>query len=384
VVGDTEIHATYPSLPAGTYPVHLQAGAAVIRFTETLVIVPPPGHPTASLSYPSAPQVLRGLVYDAERDALIAGLGFSTSSSNQIVRYQFSSGAWQAPATHADLRDLALSMNGSRLLAVSDGALAQVDPVTLALLSTTPKPPFSSDPSEYLKGIVVANDGNAVVTTGYKFGSGSTTLYLHAVATSTFSAPPVVNFFNVFYYGVAGTPANGATVAIFETGLTPAVPSFQYAAASGRLSRTGFQLEHFSPDISENINQPAFDAAGSRMMVASVPDSPVGPIVYGVYDATYARLGSLSSATTLAYAVAPGASRAYTFDVDDASGACHVRAFDLLKIATPLSEITSGFPIPLATCPAQRPAGPVRFLISPAGDTAFIAGNVGIAVVHLP
>src|SRR5262249_22699829 len=66
VVSSTEIRATYPALPAGIHPVHLQAGGAAIPFTESLAIVSAPAYASTSLTYPSAPQSLRGVVYDAE------------------------------------------------------------------------------------------------------------------------------------------------------------------------------------------------------------------------------------------------------------------------------------------------------------------------------
>jgi len=258
------------------------------------------------------------------------------------------------------------------------------------VLASTPKPPYRSDPSEYLKGIAVANDGNAVVTTGYKFGSGATSLYLYSSNRSSFSTPRITNFVNPYplSYAVAGTSSNGAAVAIFETGITPAVLAFQYVASSGRLSRTTFQIEYSGFDASQNVGVPAFDARGSRMVVPRLPDSFSGTRVFGVYDANFGRLGSLPSGTTLAYAVAPDASRAYTLDRDPNTGTCHVRAFDLVNLpaaAGPLAEIATGvFPIALADCTIDPGLnGGAGMVVTPAGDTLFLAGTLRIAVVSL-
>ncbi len=219
---------------------------------------------------------------------------------------------------------------------------------------------------------------------GYKLGSGNTSLFLYSASQAAFSTPGVSGGFNTFSYALAGTASNGATVAIIESGLTSATPFYRYVASSGILSRTTFQLDHHNPDLNQNINAPAFDRAGSRMVVASFGPFGIGP-TYGVYDANFARLGSLPSSTTAAYAVAPDASRVYTLDLD--TGVCRVRAFDL--IATPgttalLTEIVASFPITISDCPAGTSTNNVKMLVSPAGDTLFIAGNVRIAVVPLP
>ena len=143
IPGDTEIRASYPAtLAAGTYAVALNNGS--IAFTALLTIVDPPAYASSTLAYPVFPQQVRGLVYDAERSALLVGAGFANSSDNLILRYASSNGFWSTvpqTITIPDLRDIALSVDGSRLLAIDDDSMSQIDPVTFSSIATTSKPP---------------------------------------------------------------------------------------------------------------------------------------------------------------------------------------------------------------------------------------------------
>ncbi len=376
VPSDTEIRASYPALAAGNHAVTLNNGA--IPFTASLTIVDPPAYPSASLAYPSVPQEIRGLAYDAERKALLVGIGFTSAANNQILRYQFSSGTWatsSAAVTFADLRDIALSLNGSRLLAIADGSLGESDPVNLTPVTTTPKPSYSADPtgSEYLNRLVVANDGNAVIATGYKSGSGATKLYTYLAggfsARDVAGSLPVKSFFNRALLGASG---NGAVVALLDA-VFPAQPVYRYSTSAGILSATGVAMQP------SGSNEPAFDRAGTRMAVGATVGSSS---FIGVYDASFALLGLLPS-TTAAYVVSPDGTRAYTVET---GSPCQVRAFDLVTTPggnNPLTEVIAGYPITPVACPAAFPFD-IRMSVSPAGDTLFMAGNVQVVIVPLP
>src|SRR5262249_31527051 len=131
--------------------------------------------------------------------------------------------------------------------------LTELNPSSLATIQTRNKPASIFDPSEYLKAIVVANDGRAVVVSGYGSGSGSTKPYLYSMVTSTFSTPSSAgtNPSKFFYFPVVGGSDNGATVPIVESGLSPAQPVFRYTPSSGVLGPTTFNLMHSNPDVHE-------------------------------------------------------------------------------------------------------------------------------------
>jgi hypothetical protein len=138
----------------------------------------------------------------------------------------------------------------------------------------------------------------------------------------------------------------------------------------------------------ENINLPAFDRNGSRMLVASFN----GGAIHAVYDANFDELGRVPSndlvggipVSTAAYAISPDATRAYILQIG--AGVCRVRAFDLVTPPGPsvqYQELTiTGFPINLSpNCPAADFTTPSRMLLDPTGNTLFIAGERLIRIV---
>jgi hypothetical protein len=123
------------------------------------------------------------------------------------------------------------------------------------------------------------------------------------------------------------------------------------------------------------------------MLVAGVSSATF----HAVYDANFGELGRVPSgdltATTAAYAISPDGARAYILQIG--TGVCRVRAFDLTAPPGPgvqFQEVTvTGFPVNLVpNCPASGFDTPIRILVSPPGDTLFIAGNLSIRVVRLP
>lgn len=385
IPSDTEIRASYPALATGNHAVTLNNGA--IPFSATLNIGTAPAYASTILSYPTLPQQIRGFAYDADRKAILVGAGFATSSTNRIWRYSFSGGVWSAaPAavTFADLRDFTLSSSGTQLLAIADRSMSQLDPVTLASLSTTPKPTSFVDPGEYLKQLAVANDGNVAVTTGYDLGSGSSILYFYSISQSTFSMPTFMgggSIIRLLNYATTGASGDGSTLAMVEANLTPDQSVARYAASNGTLTSTSQLLHYITLDRKQNINGPVFDRTGSRVAVANFTNNYVFP----VYDANSNMLGLLPS-NTAAFVISPDGTRAYTIEMNPN---CRIRAFDLVNTFggnIPLTEIiNSGYPTATVFCPANgTPVTDIRLLVSPDGGTLFMAGNVQVVIVPLP
>jgi len=375
----TEIRATYPALAAGTYPVILNLGAT--PFTGSLRIVDSAAFTATTLAYPSPVQSLRGLAYDARRLALVVGAGFSTSSNNQVWRYAFDGINWQAApdaVSAVDLRDLTLSRDGERLLTINNTALIERHPVTLQQQAQVVPLPPNGIPifGSFLKAIVAANDGQAVVVSG---GPNLGPRWLYAIAPRTFTAPGTDDYSQP----VAGGPDDGSRVVLVQGGSSPARPIRQYSASSGVISTASVALAH-SPGVAiggDNINPPVLDRSGSRMIVAF----DAGAV--GVFDANFGELGRLppaSNSTISAYALSPDGKRAYVLDIGAAL--CQVRAFNLDVAAPgagqPFPGTGVGAPIDLtANCPASNFETPIRMLLDPPGSTLFIAGNLRIRVV---
>jgi hypothetical protein len=385
VMSASEIRASYPALLAGPHAVNVTGNSS--PFTGSLHMVQPGALVDATLNYPLPPQNMRGLVYDARRDALIVGAGFSTPASNEVLRYTFSGVAWSAvpqnAATVANLRGFTLSIDGERLLAITDNSLVELNPATLAVQATTPRTTnLSTDPGSFLKSIVATNDGQALVVAG---GPNFNQRWLYAVAARTFSIP----FFGQFAPAIGG-PDDGSRVVLVEGGLSPAQPALQYSASSGLVSPTSLVLAQFHPVPGrvEDINSPVFDRKGTRMLAAGFS----GGVVHTVYDANFAELGRVPSGnvgvTTAAYALSPDGTRAYILEFGTGPSVCRLRAFDVSAsagVGMQFPETVPGFPIDLlaaGTCPASRFDTPIRILLNPPGDTLFIAGDLSIRVVR--
>ena len=385
---DSEIRATYPALAPGVKVISLNGGA--VPFSQSLTLVGAGAVAPATLPYPAAPQNMRGLAYDAVNEALFVGSGSSNPALNQVLRYAFILGTWQVPpvlqpaVTVPNLRNLALSLDGAKLLAITDQATVELNPATLATQATTPRTEnLGTTGDAFLKGIVATNDGQAFIVSSTSSGVGLSQHWLYAVAARSFAGP-----FNSYFLPEVGGPDNGTRAVIVQGGVPTVVQ--QYSAFTGLVSNTSLTLAHSHPVTGrvENINLPAFDRNGNRMLVPGVS----GATFHAVYDANFGELGRVPSgdltATTAAYAISPDGARAYILQIAPAS-VCRVRAFDLTTPPGPgaqFQEVTiAGFPVNLLpNCPASAFDTPIRILLSPPGDTLFIAGDRFIRVVPVP
>jgi len=293
-------------------------------------------------------------------------------------------------AAVANLRNLALSLERSRLVTLTDTSIIELSPTSLVVQATTvPTNVNTTVPDAFLKGIVATNDGQALITSSSPTTTGQHWLYTVAgpAAPHTITGP-----FNSYTFPETGGPDNGTRAVLVQGGA--AQPIQQYNAFTGQTSQitpTLVTLSHSHPVTGrvENINLPEFDRNGTRMLVAAFN----GGTFHAVYDANFAELGRVPSgdlnATTAAYAISPDATRAYILEIGPATGICRVRAFD---IRTPpgagvqYPEVTTtGFPINLSpNCPSSAITTPIRILLNPPGDTLFIAGDRLIRVVRVP
>jgi hypothetical protein len=377
VVSDTEIHASYPALAAANYPVQLHSGSGVGPFTGNLVVVNPPDYADTTLAYPSGPQRNLALIYDAERQALLVGTNpvnvndpYSSRPDGQILRYQFSNGAWQPPTSTVVpyLRDAALSPDGERLLALADTALTELDAETLVPGAMTNPPADGPDwsLSNYFKNLVVTNDGNALVTTGVT-GWGASVSYLYSTTKRNFS--PVNN--PCGYYATPGVSPDGSFVAIVHGPVSPAQPVCQYETSSGLLAASNLSLNQRLGEWSP----PVLDRKATRVLIT--------PNTYTtqIYDNNFEYLGSLAG-VTIAATMKPDGTRAYTFDDTGV-----LRTFDLTQnpVGGFFPEVGTGTALPGDPGYTNYPyTTTVRMLLSPDGGTLFIAGDTQIVILPAP
>jgi hypothetical protein len=374
VVSDTELRVTHPSLPAGSYRVSIpnQLGnPGIVRSTASLVVVDAPIYAPATIAYPPIPsgsdaRVLKRVIYDAERKALIVDIqytsgGFS-ATSREIQRYAFNGSAWSTTPTVVPIAfpfgDMAATLDGKTLLVTNTNAIQEYDMATLSAGASTTTTLFFTNLSEFLNRLAVANDGKALVTTGI-FGSGSTETLRFSIADRTFSG----NGFNdALYNADAGGSADGSRLVLPQNGLSPAPQVFLYNASTSALGATSLAL---------NASFPALNRQASRILLGG----------FSIYDAGFQLLGGIGGSSPDSQTLSPDGTRAYA--ADRISGGLLVptrlRTFDLS--GTPVSgqfpEIGTGTNLPSDT-------GRSVITVSPDGGTVFIAGSDGIVVVPAP
>jgi len=367
VVSDTEVRVTHPSLAAGTHRVSVpnQLGnPSIVRSTADLVVADAPTYTATTIAYPLANpkftlRVPLNIVYDAERKALLVGVtyfGIAPVPSPEIFRYTFSGSAWSAPANVQvpALRDLVLTLDGKKLLATSDRAIIPFNSATLAAGTSTSAPPFISD---FLSQLALANDRNAVVTTGLSNASGFTETFKYSLLDGVFTQYPYP--FALLSNGTAGGSADGSRAVLAQGGSSSGNFAYLYNASTGILSQ--------GPDVAFGSPRPALDRRATRILLGGVR----------IFDSNFQVLGSIPPAasfpTAFAAALSPDGSRAYS------SIGTVLHTYDLT--AAPDSN-TGLFPeiVPAVTLPSDPGSNPVM-TVSPDGGTLFIAGDASIVIV---
>ena len=387
LAGDTTVRVTYPALPAGSYPVTVNSGA--IPFTGTLVVVNPPNYAATTLQYPSTPQEIGGTFYDAQQQALFVATRYADSQANQLLKFQYSGSAWLAPVAISvpKIQDVALSADGTVLLAVTDTAMMEFDPATLAASGTYPVlDNLVNSGNAYLQSLAVANDGYAFVTTGganpgHEF-LYSATRHIFITLTSA-SSSPAASLDPRLYFGNPGVSGDGSLMAITQDPRSMAQnpmssrPCLYVYDTGGQGSGfLGFRSATYTDrDRSQfpRSARPALDREGRRIVLN-------GPSTV-VLDRAYGPRGTLPN-TTRAVAVKPDASRAYTFDAPNGSDAGMFLAFDLTTSLTgtaQYSPLSAGIPM----TPGNG-TGAIAMTITPDGGTVFVAGVSGVYVQPTP
>ena len=343
VVSDSEIDASYPALPAGTYPVSINSGS--ISDTATLVAVSPPGFSATFIQYPSLagladPLAPYAIEYDAQRTSLLVVLPGLTAN-DELQRFSFDGSAWSSSAefTATNLTQIHLSPDGTHVLALVQGeqdtSMVELDPLTLAQtnITTLPSSPYSC-------GFALANDGNAIVS--LTDGSVPT-----AVVFGTFSRV----FTPMSIGGDCGPVAsgNGAIVAMTNGNF---VASSETVIQPGAAGSSG-------------------DLAGDKFVSGDVVESQTGQV-----------LGYLGTSFTV---INPAGTRAYGYTPDPIACAPTLTTYDLT--ATPSGSPNPAFPvlgtpITLQTSCLQGADEGYGYLlaITPDGTTVFVARPDGVVV----
>jgi hypothetical protein len=351
VVSDSEIHASYPALAAGSYPVTINSGN--ISFSASMLAVSPPAFTATAIPYLSGDALIypdtAGIEYDAERTALFVLLPGGNSMNPTLLRYAFDGSAWGSPTqvSMAGLQRVHLSPDGTHLLALvmpdsTDTSMVELDPVTLAQTKVTtvanPTVPVSGANA---CGFAIANDGNAIV----EFASGD-----NAFAFGTSS-----RVFTPMSTGGSCDPiasGNGAVVALGGT---------NYLASSGTFTQQGAQTD----------SEATGDFVGDKFVYSGSVEDGAGEFLgytQGLFGQTINSPGT----------------RVYGITLDPNLGVPTLATFDLT--ATPsgnppvFPQLGTAMAIPDTCSPGSCSGGFYALATTPDGSVIFIAGPDGVIV----
>jgi hypothetical protein len=351
VVNDTELRVTYPALAAGTYEIQIDIPnhEGDLESTASLLVLEPTDYAAQTLAYSGSVSTVNRVIYDAERSALLV------ATDAALLRYPSTGGVWGTPASVAveGLRDISLTMDGSRVLAVTSGSLIPADPVTLAR-GTATAPASALASGVFLKNIAVINDERGVITTGRNDNSPSS-LYLYSPEQT--SLTQLTQQLNNATPAVA---ANGAAV-IFVQGHSSAsnnLPVYLFTTGNG-------QFEVTAASLHQNTVPPTVDRFASRAVLNGTQVRGTGFALFGTLPSSTVAV-ALKSDGTRAYAYDPTAGGIVTYNT---SADNDEKAYSAVGTTTPL---------------AGDPGSGVKMTISSDSRTLFIAGNARIVVQPTP
>jgi hypothetical protein len=356
VVSDTEIHATYPVLQAGSYTVHLVSSQGVDRTNAQLNVVNPITFTAGVLQYPTTigtPSAPQNLLYDAPRQTMLLNFGNGIG-----VRYAYSSG-WGAPATVALPMSSSIieSVDGTAIIAASldptsnELTVAQLDPVTLATVKTVSAPTALGPQT-----MAVSNNGHILIDTRDPGSADDWPLYDYAPLNGSLT-------------GLGGTPLPAPhNVAASLDGSALLIQTWNGLNDTSTEKYDSNQDTIASAPVQLSASEVKINRDGSRIMAF---DSGSGQIT--VYDSGLNLLGALplqSGPSTITFG--PISGHVYAYDNTT------VRIFDLSQPA-----VAGVFPEILPALTHVQNGDTEYLAITPDEAALFGVGSQGVVVVPL-
>lgn len=361
VVSDTEIHASYPALAAGSYSVVVQDGSS-LPTSATLVVVPVPSYTYSAISRPTGGSSVSSdrVIYDAERQSIYVGnIDLIVSSStyiDRVERYYFSGGNWVAgspvdfPYPHNLNSRIALTPDGSTLLKSENAAIRHLDPTTLSVTASTSTGTAFGNVAT-LNIMTMSNDGFAI---GDAFPQMQDTVYYR------------YDFVDKIFYPLglpSGFTASGNRKLVASAdGSRILAPAFTYT------SEPYFYYDASSISFVETaLSTLRTDAV--TMDRGGVKSALSDWATVTVYDANFNSLGTLTKPTAMV--MSPDGTALYTYTNSDKG----LHKYDLTS-----PDGLGGFTQTSSTTITDLPGdnGNAAMIISPDGGSLFQIGRAHV------
>jgi hypothetical protein len=361
VTADSELLAQIPALAAGTYPVTVDATdhEGAIPSEAVLTVVDPIAYSSQALNYPATATQINSLVYDPERRSILVA---TDAANSQIVRYTYDAGSWSAQSSGAipNVRDLALTINGTGLYVLSDSQLTVVNPVSLAAGASYSPSGLAS--GVFLKSLAVSNLNTAYITTGSATSGAQTQVYVFSERAGAMI--PLVDsslgIATTLNYGSIETNIAGSiVVAVQGDPASSAAPAVYVHSASD----PGVSLAATAVTLHQTAAESALDRAGNRLVIG-------GSLVY---DGSLAAAASIPVAN--ATAVKPDGTRVYAYY----SATNAIETFDVSTFTNGASFTSLG-----STALLANPGTDPKMTITPDGTTIILAGASQIVIQPTP
>jgi len=319
VVNDTEMVATFNALSAGNHVVSVSNALGLTTSSRSVTAVLPVSH-----SYAATPTGanIRTLVYDAEREAVLA----SNSDANTIMRFTpSSSGAWTATSVASpSVGEIGLSIDGTRLIAMTSssanpGTITALDPATLSVTQSVVQPRSIGPGFTQLGfGLSTTNDGRTwfdLETATPPFSDLAYTT-LDALTANVVSIP---TFSTLFYSGpwFAHSRDGERLLIVQSSSVSPTPPMLYLDAADGVVHQNPAGLTFsYRMSLNDKGDRAVFDATFLRDASFNL----LGQLMLPAADNYYAIDALLSPDGSRIYALSypnsgpSGTPRIYVFD----------------------------------------------------------------------
>lgn len=348
----TTFTVTYPALAAGSYPVTTNNNDQL----GTVTVVDVPAFSAASLSYPASPGGIADVLYDLDAQALIVTTQNSDSSTNQLLSYGYSNGAWSTavPTGMGGLRHAVplVYSPGPGLLLVSETSLGYYQSAGTSIQNM-----FGA---EIFTGAAFSNAGYYLLTLETPGTSGAQTATFTPGGVPfgmTFPTPASAGAFP--QPTIAGSADGSRVVIVGASGAATRIAAFD--STHELLSDTAVVFNH---NATGRI--PALDRRATRIVVSN-------DTATNVYDGGFNLLGTLP-ATIQAYVVNSAGTRVYTYDATP-----QILSFDVSSSAAGGAYAPLGTPLAVAAAGAAP-----RMSISLDDKTLFVAGTTQVIVQPVP